>query len=153
MSSYSSEGASNTGNDNQFLLTSKIVGRVGYFIGGKFDSFGRHLNLSQYDVSNIKTDENTAQAKAVAVIDMWIEHNGISKWEQLKIELLSFGHKNTVEIIEKEFLINRKRSKQKKRKKKEEKERKKDSSNPPNIASRVHVKNDISAVCTKFKLN
>ncbi|XP_065643553.1 NACHT, LRR and PYD domains-containing protein 3-like isoform X2 [Hydra vulgaris] len=106
MSLYSSEGASNKGNDDQFLLTSKIVGRVGHFIGGKFDSFGRHLNLSQYDVSNIKTDEKTAQAKAVAVIDMWIERNGISKWEQLKIELLSFGHKSTVEIIEKEFLLN-----------------------------------------------
>ncbi|XP_065643556.1 NACHT, LRR and PYD domains-containing protein 3-like isoform X3 [Hydra vulgaris] len=126
------EAALNTGNDIQFLLTPKIVGRVGHFVGGKFDSFGRHLNLSQYDVNNIKTDEKTAQAKAVAVIDMWIERNGISKWEQLKIELLSFGHKNTVEIIEKEFLIN-------------------NSSNPPDIASRVHVKNDISEVCTALK--
>nr|XP_047131735.1 uncharacterized protein LOC105845953 isoform X2 [Hydra vulgaris] len=88
---------------NQFPLTQIIVGRVGYLIGDKFDSFGRRLGLSQYDVSNINTDERNAQAKAVAVINMWIERNGISKWEQLKKELLLFECKNTVEIIENEF--------------------------------------------------
>ncbi|XP_065643513.1 uncharacterized protein LOC136075123 [Hydra vulgaris] len=98
-----SKDISNTGNDKQFALTSKIVGRVGYFIGGKFDMFGRHLGLSQYDISNIDADKQNAQAKAVAVIDMWIEYNKISKWEQLKKELLLFKHENTVEEIEKEF--------------------------------------------------
>ncbi|XP_047131731.1 uncharacterized protein LOC105845953 [Hydra vulgaris] len=93
----------NTGSYNQFPLTQIIVGRVGYLIGDKFDSFGRRLGLSQYDVSNINTDERNAQAKAVAVINMWIERNGISKWEQLKKELLLFECKNTVEIIENEF--------------------------------------------------
>ncbi|XP_065643248.1 uncharacterized protein LOC136074994 isoform X2 [Hydra vulgaris] len=92
-----------TGNDNHFPLTPKIVGRVGYLIGDKFDSFGRHLGLSQYDVNNIKADERTALARAVAVLDMWIERNGISNWEQLKKELLLCEYKNTVKIIENEF--------------------------------------------------
>ncbi|XP_065643529.1 uncharacterized protein LOC136075133 [Hydra vulgaris] len=101
-----SKGAPNPENDYQILLTHQIIGRVGHFIGVKFDLFGRHLGLSGHDVSNIDADKHNAQAKAIAVIDMWIERNGISKWEQLKKELLLFGHKNTVEIIEKDFLIN-----------------------------------------------
>ncbi|XP_047122318.1 uncharacterized protein LOC100212684 [Hydra vulgaris] len=93
----------NNGNDNQFPLTSKIVERVAYLIGDKYGSFGRHLGLDQYDIKIIKNDEQSTQARATAVIDLWIELNHISKWEQLKKELISFKRINTVEIIEKEF--------------------------------------------------
>ncbi|XP_065643572.1 uncharacterized protein LOC136075149 [Hydra vulgaris] len=91
------------GNDNQYPVTQKIIGRIGHFIGGNFRKFGRQLldGLPQYDLGDITTD-----AEGAASINRRIELNGISKREQLKKELISFTPKNTVEEIEKEFLIN-----------------------------------------------
>ncbi|XP_065643517.1 uncharacterized protein LOC136075125 isoform X2 [Hydra vulgaris] len=98
--------APNTEIDNQYSLTPKIVGIVGSSIGVDFESFGLHLGLSQQVINNITFDKPTAQAKAVAVISKWIEKNGISKWEQLKKELLEIEYKHTVEKIDKELRNN-----------------------------------------------
>nr|XP_047129604.1 protein NLRC5-like [Hydra vulgaris] len=87
--------------------------------------------LDVYALRNINQNHATAQAKAVAVIEMWIESRGRQSWVELKEKLITFRCLAIVQIIEKEFPL--------------------DSSNPLDVASRANVNKDISEVCTALK--
>ncbi|XP_047131353.1 NACHT, LRR and PYD domains-containing protein 6 [Hydra vulgaris] len=84
-------------------LASNLISRVGYLINDKYDQFGCHLGLDVYDLRNINQNHATAQAKAVAVIEMWIESRGRQSWVELKEKLITFRCLAIVQIIEKEF--------------------------------------------------
>nr|XP_047131400.1 NLR family CARD domain-containing protein 4-like isoform X2 [Hydra vulgaris] len=84
-------------------LASNLISRVGYLINDRYDQFGRHLGLDVYDLRNINQNHATAQAKAVAVIEMWIESRGRQSWVELKEKLITFRCLAIVQIIEKEF--------------------------------------------------
>ncbi|XP_047131430.1 uncharacterized protein LOC105850100 [Hydra vulgaris] len=74
----------------QSSVASNFIARVGYLISDRYNLFGRHLGLNDYDLRNINHDHASAQAKAVAVIDKWIESNGKQSWVQLKEKLITF---------------------------------------------------------------
>nr|XP_047131376.1 uncharacterized protein LOC124810470 [Hydra vulgaris] len=84
-------------------LASNLISRVGYLINDRYDQFGRHLGLDVYDLRNINQNHATAQAKAVAVIEMWIESRGRQSWVELKEKLITFQCQGIVQIIEEEF--------------------------------------------------
>ncbi|XP_065641218.1 NACHT, LRR and PYD domains-containing protein 14 [Hydra vulgaris] len=139
-------------------LISKCCGKTSYKIGSNWLQWGRHLGLSDSDLDNIGSDNAKNYEKADNVLKKWKEKNGNTSWEQLKKELIAFERYDIVVEIEKEF-GDELFSQEKKRYEamdfdlfeQARKEIKIDSSNIPKIASKIHVKKDISEICAALK--
>nr|XP_047131275.1 NACHT, LRR and PYD domains-containing protein 3-like isoform X3 [Hydra vulgaris] len=159
---------------NSDELISKCCGEISYKIGSDWSRWGRHLGLGDADLDNINSDHTKCFDKAENVLKKWKQINGYLSWDQLKKELIAFNRYDIIVEIEEKFKdhlpsLNKLRKKKKKKKKKNKKQHKRnetlnldmseqlrielknDSSNPLDVASRVHVDKDISEVCTALK--
>nr|XP_047131629.1 NACHT, LRR and PYD domains-containing protein 3-like isoform X1 [Hydra vulgaris]XP_047131630.1 NACHT, LRR and PYD domains-containing protein 3-like isoform X1 [Hydra vulgaris]XP_047131631.1 NACHT, LRR and PYD domains-containing protein 3-like isoform X1 [Hydra vulgaris] len=125
---------------------SKCCGEISYNIGSDWLRWGRHLGLSDSDLDNIGSDNKNCYEKADNVFKKWKQKIGNPSWEQLKKELMAFNRLDIVIKIEtkfgeissspnKDFTVFSN----------------KDSSNTPDIASKIYVKKDISEICAALK--
>ncbi|XP_047131644.2 uncharacterized protein LOC124810590 isoform X2 [Hydra vulgaris] len=125
---------------------SKCCGEISYNIGSDWLRWGRHLGLSDSDLDNIDSDNTKCYEKADNIFKKWKQKIGNPSWEQLKKELMAFNRLDIVIKIEtkfgeissspnKDFTVFSN----------------KDSSNTPDIASKIYVKKDISEICAALK--
>nr|XP_012564114.2 NACHT, LRR and PYD domains-containing protein 3-like [Hydra vulgaris] len=156
---------------NSNKIISKCCGEISYKIGSDWSRWGRHLGLDDTDLDNINSDHTKCFDKAENVLKKWKQINGNLSWDQLKKELITFNRNDIVAEIEEKFKdhlpsLNKLRKRKKKNIKKQRKRYKtlnfdlseqsrnkfkNDSSNPSDVASRVHVKKDMSEICTALK--
>nr|XP_047142628.1 NACHT, LRR and PYD domains-containing protein 7-like isoform X2 [Hydra vulgaris] len=139
-------------------LISKCCGKISYKIGSDWLLWGRHLGLSDSDLDNIGSDYRKCYEKADYVLIKWKQKNGNLSWEQLKKELIAFKRYDIVVKIEKKFGDYLSDSEKIRYEamgfdspEQVTKEFKENSSNLPDIASKVHVKKDLSIVSAELK--
>ncbi|XP_047131171.1 NACHT, LRR and PYD domains-containing protein 3-like [Hydra vulgaris] len=132
-------------NDDTTVFSQAFILKFSDCVGVDWRTLGRWLNIKESYLDMIDKDISKSDEKAFSMLTKWLQMNCNPTLDELKTALKEMKRMDLVRMadeftntgnspkISSGFAAN------------------KDSSNPPDVASRVHVNKDISEVCTALK--